>query len=73
VDTSKTPHEIAKEMGLLEQLGRPTSEEEATALIRGGGAEQKVIEEPELVAHLSGGWRFVAQLNNGSGKIIVER
>jgi len=43
------------------------------ALIRGGGAEQKVIEEPELVAHLSGGWRFVAQLNNGSGKIIVEK
>jgi len=73
VDTSKTPHEIAKEMGLLEALGRPMSGEEVTALIKGDRAEQKVIEEPELVAHLSGGWKFVAQLNNGSGKIIVER
>ncbi len=72
VDTSKTPYEIAKEMGLLEALGKSASEE-AMALIRGGRAEQKVIEEPELVAHLSGGWRFVAQLNNGSGKIIVEK
>jgi len=73
VDTSKTPHEIAKEMGLLEVMEKPMSEEEIMALIKRGRAEQKVIEEPELVAHLSGGWRFVAQLNNGSGKIIVEK
>jgi len=43
VDTSKTPHEIAKEMGLLEELGKPMSEGEVMALIRGGKAEQKVI------------------------------
>jgi hypothetical protein len=61
-------------MGLLEALRKPVpAEEEVVALVMRGMAEQKVIEEPELVAHLSGGWRFVAQLNNGSGKIIVER
>ena len=56
VDTSKTPHELAVEMGIAE--ARP---------------EQKVIDEEGLVAHLSEGWRFVAQLNNGSGKIVVEK
>ncbi|MBC8498730.1 tyrosine-type recombinase/integrase [Candidatus Bathyarchaeota archaeon] len=56
VDTSRTPHEIAAEMGLVD--AQPA---------------QKVIGEGELVAHLSEGWRFVAQLNNGSGKIVVEK
>ena len=56
VDTSKSPHELAVEMGIAE--ARP---------------EQKVIDEEGLVAHLSEGWRFVAQLNNGSGKIVVEK
>lgn len=56
VDTSKSPHELAVEMGIAE--ARP---------------EQKVIDEEGLVAHLSDGWRFVAQLNNGSGKIVVEK
>ena len=65
VDTSKTPHEIAKEMGLVDQWKK---EIEAA-----GGSAQKVIGEGELVAHLSEGWRFVAQLNNGSGKIVVEK
>jgi len=32
-----------------------------------------VIDEEELVTHLSYGWKFVVQLNNGSGKIIIER
>jgi len=56
VDTSKTPHELAVEMGIVE--ARP---------------EQRVIDEEGLIAHLSEGWRFVAQLNNGSGKIVVEK
>ena len=65
VDISKTPHELAKERGLV---GQWKKEIEAA-----GGSTQRVIDESELVAHLSGGWRFVAQLNNGSGKIVVER
>lgn len=56
VDTSRTPREIAEEMGLIEE-----------------GPIQKVIEERELVSHLSQGWRFVAQLNNGSRKIVIEK
>ncbi len=73
VDTSKTPHELAKEMGVLERLLEEGPGEEIGELLRRGKAEQKVIDEEGLVAHLSGGWRFVAQLNNGSGKIVVER
>jgi len=56
VDTSKSPHELAVEMGLVEAQ-----------------SAQKVIDEEELVTHLSYGWKFVVQLNNGSGKIIIER
>ena len=56
VDTSKTPHEIAVEMGLVEAK-----------------AAQKVIDEGELVEHLKDGWRFVAQLNNESRQIVIER
>jgi len=74
IDTSKTPHELAKEMGVLERLRRDEmSRGEIEALVRGDQAKQKVIGERELVAHLSEGWRFVAQLNNGSGKIVVEK
>ena len=74
VDTSKTPLETAREMGVLERLRRDEmSRGEIEALVRGDKMTQKVIAEGELVAHLSGGWRFVAQLNNGSGKIVVER
>jgi len=35
--------------------------------------EQKVIHERELEKHLAKGWRFSASLNNGSGKVIVEK
>jgi len=55
VDASKTPHEIAAEMGIVGEAE----------------TEQRVIEEEELVARLSDGWRFVSALNGT--KVVVER
>ena len=55
VDTSKSPHEIAAEMGIVGEAE----------------TEQKVIEEEELVLHLSNQWRFVSALNGT--KVVVER
>lgn len=60
-------------MGVLERPLERGPGEEIEGLLNRGRAEQKVIDEAGLVAHLSGGWRFVAQLNNGSGKIVVEK
>ena len=68
---------IGKMMRELEAAGVDTSKAPHELAVEMGIAEarpeQKVIDEAGLVAHLSGGWRFVAQLNNGSGKIVVER
>ena len=63
VDTSKTSHELAEEMGVL---GRLREEAEAN------GPVQKVIPEGELVTHLSDGWKFISSLN-GSTNVVVER
>lgn len=35
--------------------------------------EQKVIKEEDLEKFLAKGWRFTSVLNNGSGKVIVEK
>lgn len=34
---------------------------------------QMMVNEDELAVYLSRGWRFISQLNNGSGKCIVEK
>lgn len=34
---------------------------------------QMMVNEDELADYLSRGWRFISQLNNGSGKCIVEK
>lgn len=61
VDTSKSSHELARDMGVLEEL-----REEAKSI-------QKVIPEAELISHLDKGWKYIAQLNNGSGQIVIEK
>ena len=65
------------EMRLLEGEIRSMRGEEGPRLRRLGerqrGTEQRVVAEGELQRYLDEGWRFAAALNNGSGKVIVER
>ena len=45
----------------------------AEALSRRIFPEQKVIHERELESYMVNEWLFKAALNNGSGKVIVEK
>ena len=69
VNTSKSPHELAREMGVLERLREEAEEMKREA----ENLTQKVIPEDTLQDYIDDGWRFVAALSNGSSRVVVEK
>jgi len=58
-------------LGLFLQIEGVLAIEEIATV--GKKLEQKVVHEDELERYLIDGWLFKAALNNGSGKVVVER